>query len=171
MGMENLGAQNHRNGTGAFLSLTTGWLATEVIAFRNGQEVQDDPDNQVGSTPKDMSMVESIARKVVGELALAGLVVAGVAELVFRAALALVMTFVVLPLSCLLMCYNEDQEPAVAFAFGSIFMLASHAFTMAMTVGALFENVRTGFTGEELEYNNGFIHASNFWDSFASKIQ
>jgi hypothetical protein len=157
MGLESLGVANHRNGTGACFSLT-GYLTTEVVAFRNGQEVEEDPDYQRGSTQKDMTMVESIARKVVGELAFAGLVVVGVVELVFRAALALFVVLVVFPLS---LCLAE--EPAVVPLMMTVGPVIGHACSLAMTVAALFENVRLGIQGEELVYDTMFPLAQTMW--------
>jgi hypothetical protein len=164
--IDNLGAITQRNEAGPLVSFT-GYLTTEVLAFRNGQEVVAKHNEQAGSPRIDMSLIESIARKIVGELALAGIVLVGVVETVFRAAILLVVALVVLPISC---CVAE--KPATIPLKLATLLLIGHVCSVAVTVGALFENVRTGITGEELVFNDCFpLAAQTLWPAACEAIK
>jgi hypothetical protein len=54
------------------------------------------------NSPKDAGIFEKMGRRIIGELAYAGVLVAAVVEVVFRAALALILIIPALPLLCLL---------------------------------------------------------------------
>ena len=91
-------------------SITT-FLALQVNAFRNGAKDQ------------DMGLIETMARRVVGELAYAAIAVAAAIETVFRLALA--------PLFFLPACLSSDKENQDFFGglcVGSPLLTAETAF-------------------------------------------
>jgi hypothetical protein len=109
------------------LASITSHFATQVNAFRNDPSYGED----------ERSLLETIGRRIIGELAYAGLVVAAAVEAVVRGILTLIIFPIAIPVLCLFPSKTATDIVIFSTALGAISSLE----TSLQSLSFLVENV------------------------------
>jgi hypothetical protein len=112
------------------LASITSHFATHVNAFRNDPQYDE----------SERSLLETIARRVVGELAYAGLAVAALAEAVVRGILTVIIVPLAIPVLCV--CPSKDAENIIISitVMGTLSSLETSLQSLSFLVKNVYED-------------------------------